>query len=50
MYNSRTLHSTMPNNSDEFRSALLINALDLEIIDYIKEVDISNKGAKFSRK
>jgi hypothetical protein len=50
MYNSRTLHSTMPNNSDEFRSALLINALDVEIIDYIKEVDKSNKGAKFSRK
>ena len=50
MYNSRTLHSTMPNNSNEFRSALLINALSVEIIDYIKEVDKSNKGAKFSRK
>jgi len=47
MYNARTLHSTMPNNSEEFRSALLINALDINIIKRIKEVDMSNKGANF---
>jgi len=47
LYNARTLHSTMPNNSEEFRSALLINALDINIIKRIKEVDMSNKGANF---
>ena len=50
MYNSRTLHSTMPNNSNEFRSALLINALDVEIIDYIREVDMNTKTARFDNK
>jgi hypothetical protein len=47
IYNSRTLHSTMPNNSEDFRSALLINALDVNIMKRIKEVDMSNKTAKF---
>ena len=50
MYNSRTLHSTMPNNSNEFRSALLINALSVEIIDYIREVDMNTKTARFDNK
>ena len=50
MYNARTLHSTMPNNSDEFRSALLINALSVEIIDYIREVDMNTKTARFDNK
>ena len=47
IYNSRTLHSTMPNNSEDFRSALLINALDTSILKRIREVDMSNKGARF---
>lgn len=47
IYNSRTLHSTMPNNSEDFRSALLINALDVNIMKRIKEVDMSNKTARF---
>ena len=47
IYNSRTLHSTMPNNSEDFRSALLINALGVNIMKRIKEVDMSNKTARF---
>jgi ectoine hydroxylase-related dioxygenase (phytanoyl-CoA dioxygenase family) len=47
IYNARTLHSTMPNNSEDFRSALLINALDTAILKRIREVDMSNKGARF---
>jgi ectoine hydroxylase-related dioxygenase (phytanoyl-CoA dioxygenase family) len=39
MYDGRTLHSTMPNNSNDFRSALLINALKNDIIDRVKELD-----------
>ena len=50
IYNSRTLHSTMPNKSDKFRSALLINALDVDIIERIREIDISNKTARFDNK
>tara|TARA_B100000809_G_scaffold141374_1_gene138956 strand:- start:454 stop:1161 length:708 start_codon:yes stop_codon:yes gene_type:complete len=47
IYNARTLHSTMPNNSEDFRSALLINALDTAILKRIREVDMSNKTARF---
>ena len=50
MYNSRTLHSTMPNNSNEFRSAILINALDVNIIKRIREVDMNTKTARFDNK
>ena len=39
MYDGRTLHSTMPNKSTEFRSALLINALKSDIIDRVQELD-----------
>lgn len=39
MYDSRTLHSTMPNKSTEFRSALLINALKSDIIPRVRELD-----------
>ena len=50
IYNSRTLHSTMPNKSDEFRSAILINALDVNLIKRIREIDVSNKTARFDNK
>jgi|TARA_R110000803_G_scaffold52641_5_gene108321 hypothetical protein len=40
----------MPNNSNEFRSAMLINALDVNIIERIREIDISNKTARFDNK
>lgn len=39
MYDGRTLHSTMPNKSNEFRSALLINALKTDIIPRVQELD-----------
>lgn len=39
MYDGRTLHSTMPNNSDRFRSALLINVLLEEIVEQVKTLD-----------
>jgi hypothetical protein len=39
MYDGRTLHSTMPNNSTDFRSGLLINALHKSIISRVKELD-----------
>ena len=47
IYNTRILHSTMPNNSENFRSALLINALDSSVLPRIKKVDMSNKTARF---
>lgn len=33
MYDGRTLHSTMPNNSNLYRSALLINALRNDVLE-----------------
>jgi len=39
MYDGRTLHSTMPNNSDRYRSALLINVLLEEILPRVRELD-----------
>ena len=39
MYDGRTLHSTMPNKSTQFRSALLINALKSDIIPRVRELD-----------
>lgn len=39
MYDGRTLHSTMPNGSQEFRSALLINVLEKSIIDRVRQLD-----------
>ena len=46
MYDGRTLHSTMPNNSNDFRSALLINALNKDIIARVKELDIDTNHIK----
>jgi ectoine hydroxylase-related dioxygenase (phytanoyl-CoA dioxygenase family) len=39
LYNCRVLHSSMPNNSDKPRPALLLNYLDRSIISDVKEVD-----------
>ena len=39
IYNSRTLHSTMPNKSNFYRSALLLNAVATSIIPTIKLID-----------
>ena len=50
IYNSRTLHSTMPNNSNEFRSALLLNAIDVNIIARIIELDMNTKTAHWKKK
>ena len=44
MYDGRTLHSTMPNHSNQFRSALLINALQKDIMEDVKLLD--NNGIK----
>jgi hypothetical protein len=46
MYDGRTLHSTMPNASDEFRSALLINALKTDIIHRVRELDLNTDFVK----
>lgn len=46
MYDSRTLHSTMPNKSTEYRSALLINALKSDIIPRVKELDTNTDFVK----
>jgi hypothetical protein len=50
MYNARTLHSTMPNKSENFRSALLINALDVNILKRIRELDQNTKTARKLKK
>ena len=50
VYNTRTLHSTMPNNSENFRSAILINALDVNLIKRIRELDMNTKTARFDNK
>lgn len=39
MYDGRILHSTMPNHSDQFRSALLINVMEKDIIPRVQELD-----------
>lgn len=39
LYNSRVLHSSMPNNQKEKRPALLINYLDNSIIQNVKSLD-----------
>jgi ectoine hydroxylase-related dioxygenase (phytanoyl-CoA dioxygenase family) len=39
VYNCRILHSSMPNNSNEPRPALLINYLDKSIIDEVSQID-----------
>jgi hypothetical protein len=39
IYNSRTLHSTMPNKSNFHRSALLINAVAKSVMPTIKRLD-----------
>ena len=46
MYDSRTLHSTMPNKSSEYRTALLINALKADIIPRVKELDTNTDFVK----
>lgn len=38
-YNSRVLHSSMPNNTNSPRPALLCNYLDTDIIEEIKSLD-----------
>lgn len=50
MYDGRTLHSTMPNKSTEFRSALLINALKSDIIDRVQELDGNTDFVKNPKK
>lgn len=39
LYDGKTLHSTMPNNSTEFRSALLINALRNDCVKFVHNND-----------
>lgn len=39
LYNCRVLHSSMPNNTDKPRPALLLNYLDKSIIDDISKID-----------
>lgn len=46
MYDGRTLHSTMPNNSEDFRSALLINILEKDIIPRVRELDMNTDFVK----
>ena len=46
MYDSRTLHSTMPNKSTKFRSALLINVLKSDIIPRVQELDTNTDFVK----
>ena len=50
MYDGRTLHSTMPNKSTEFRSALLINALKSDIIPRVQELDGNTDFVKNPKK
>jgi hypothetical protein len=46
MYDGRTLHSTMPNHSNQFRSALLINALQKDIMEDVKILDNNTDQVK----
>jgi hypothetical protein len=46
IYNSRTLHSTMPNKSNFYRSALLLNAVATSIIPTIKLIDKNTEHKK----
>lgn len=39
LYNCRVLHSSMPNNTDKPRPALLLNYLDKSIIDEVSMID-----------
>lgn len=39
IYNCRVLHSSMPNNTDKPRPALLLNYLDKSIIDEVSMID-----------
>jgi hypothetical protein len=39
IYNCRILHSSMPNNTDKARSALLLNYLNKDIIDEVSKLD-----------
>ena len=39
IYNCRVLHSSMPNNTDKARPALLLNYLDKSIIDEVSMID-----------
>lgn len=39
MYNCRVLHSSMPNNNDKSRPALLLNYLERSIVKDVAEVD-----------
>jgi len=39
LYNCRVLHSSMPNNTDKPRPALLLNYLDRTILDDVSKID-----------
>jgi len=39
LYNCRVLHSSMPNNTDQPRPALLLNYLDRTIVDDVSKID-----------
>lgn len=39
IYNCRVLHSSMPNNTDKSRPALLLNYLDRSIVADVREID-----------
>lgn len=39
MWDSRTLHSTMPNNSDDFRAGLLLNFIRADIVAAVDDID-----------
>lgn len=39
LYNCRVLHSSMPNNTDKPRPALLLNYLDRSIVDDVSKID-----------
>lgn len=41
MYDGKTLHSTMPNNSQDFRSALLINAIRNDALELTLQNDVN---------
>lgn len=41
MYDGKTLHSTMPNKSQDFRSALLINAIRNDALQIVRDNDVN---------
>jgi ectoine hydroxylase-related dioxygenase (phytanoyl-CoA dioxygenase family) len=41
LYDGKTLHSTMPNKSENFRSALLINAIRNDALQIVRDNDVN---------